>query len=69
MSLGPVAGRPFACSGDMYWTVPMMAPVSVIDSSPRGFAMPKSLSLASPSGVKSTLLGLTSLWKTPLPCV
>ena len=44
-------GRPQACSGDMYWSFPLSAPIWVWPPAAllTAFAMPKSQSLTSPS--------------------
>ena len=67
MSDVAVTAWPCACSGDRYWAVPMIEPVSVISEAPAR-AMPKSVTLACPCSSTITLWGLKSLWITPCRC-
>ncbi len=60
-------GLPCACSGDRYWAVPMIEPVSVMSDAPAR-AMPKSVTLARPSSSIITLWGLRSRCTTPRRC-
>src|SRR5437764_1418437 len=55
---------PCACSGERYWAVPMIEPVSVISDAPAR-AMPKSVTFTFPCGPTITLCGLKSRWITP----
>ncbi len=55
---------PWACSGDRYWAVPMIEPVSVMSEAPAR-AIPKSVTLASPASSTITLWGLRSRWMIP----
>ncbi len=59
-------GRPRTCSGDMYPNFPLIAPTCVRASLPAAFAIPKSMSFASPSYDTSTFCGLTSRWTSPI---
>ena len=66
MSLRASTLLPSACSGEKYAAVPMTAPVWVrLSSVLTARAMPKSVTLTSPSGVMSTLPGFTSRCTTP----
>ena len=58
-------GRPQACSGDMYWSFPLRAPIWVCPTLETALAMPKSHSLTSPSPVRRTFCGETSRWTSP----
>jgi hypothetical protein len=58
---------PWACSGDRYWAVPMIEPVSVMSDAP-AWAMPKSVTRARPSSSRITLWGFRSRWITPRAC-
>ncbi len=49
MSLRRSMGRPRTCSGDMYPNLPLRMPACVFDALPAALAMPKSISLISPS--------------------
>ena len=60
-------GAPRACSGERYCAVPMIAPSSVIWLAPAR-AIPKSVTLTTPSGSTMTLCGLMSRCTTPLRC-
>ena len=60
-------GAPRACSGERYCAVPMIAPSSVIWLAPAR-AIPKSVTLTTPSGSTITLWGLMSRWTTPFRC-
>ncbi len=55
---------PWACSGDRYWAVPMIEPVSVMSEAPAR-AIPKSVTFASPASSTITLCGLRSRWTIP----
>ena len=66
MSLRASTPWPSACSGEKYAAVPMTAPVWVrLSSVFMARAMPKSVTLTTPSGVMSTFPGFTSRWTTP----
>ena len=60
---------PCACSGERYCAVPMTAEVWVIVAlaSAMARAMPKSMTLTSPSAPIMTLAGLMSRWTIPPP--
>jgi len=71
------SGRPLACSGDMYCTVPRTAPgpdtdaVEVSDSCPlvdASFARPKSRILTNPSSETIRFSGFKSLCAMPASC-
>ncbi len=49
MSLRRSTRLPHACSGDMYWSLPLSAPEIVVETLLAAFAIPKSQSLMSPS--------------------
>ena len=67
-SLAGTAGLPVACSGEMYWAVPITSPVRVIGAASTARAMPKSVSFTSPSSRTRMFAGLTSRWMTPASC-
>ena len=58
---------PCACSGDRYWAVPMIEPVSVMSDAPAR-AIPKSVTLALSASSTITLWGFRSRWMTPRRC-
>ncbi len=62
----------FRCSGAIYPSVPMTAPVRVMAGMASAWsvsrAMPKSDILQTPSPATRMLCGLTSRWMTPLAC-
>ena len=55
---------PWACSGDRYWAVPMIEPVSVMSDAPAR-AIPKSVTFAWSESSTITLWGLRSRWMIP----
>ena len=65
MSERPSTGSPQACSGDMYWSFPLSAPICVWLAFDTALAMPKSTSLMSPSEVSRMFCGETSRWTRP----
>ena len=63
------ASRPSMISGAMWAGEPTSAPVIVIRSSvSRSLAMPKSISLSTPSSRTMTFSGFRSRWMTPSSC-
>ena len=83
MSVRVSSAFPSACSGDMYATVPSVAPVCVRDSSGaavssvgasaesakrRTLAKPKSSSFAWPRAVTKMFAGVISRWMMPFAC-
>ena len=62
------SGRPSTCSGAMYAGEPRSCPVTVMRSLSTICAMPKSMSLMSPSSRIMTFSGFTSRWMTPNWC-
>ena len=57
--------RPCACSGETYWAVPTTMPVRVSGTAEAALAMPKSVTLTTPSAVTMRLPGLMSRWISP----
>ena len=68
MSVRASTGPPCACSGERYDAVPSTALVCGAVSGPSTRAMPKSITLITPSRVIITLPGLMSRWITPCAC-
>ena len=60
MSLRRSIGLPHACSGDMYWNLPLSAPDCVLEAFEAALAIPKSQSLTSPSYEMRMFCGETS---------
>ena len=56
------------CSGDMYSGVPAIEPATVTPGVSYCLAMPKSITLSTPSSVTKKLSGLTSRCTTPASC-
>lgn len=63
-----MASRPSACSGAMYWAVPITMPVWVTGAASTALAIPKSVSFTWPVGVIRMLPGLTSRCTSPAVC-
>ena len=57
MSLRRSSGRPRTCSGDMYPNLPLSTPAIVRELRDVAFAMPKSMTLTSPSYETRTFCG------------
>lgn len=65
MSERASTGRPQACSGLMYWSLPLSAPICVFEALVTALTMPKSHSLMSPSKLIRTFWGETSRCTRP----